>query len=83
MVKYSKYFKEQALLLPNELEVKKAASKLGINYCTIGRVEEGRSKRRENRIGQNAVERAELSMQQAIQELKKARFNCGNKILLP
>ena len=58
MVKYSKYFKEQALLLPNELEVKKAASKLGINYCTIGRVEEGRSKRRENRIGQNAVERA-------------------------
>ena len=43
MVKYNNEFKEQALLLPNELDVKKAASKLGINYCTIGRVEEGRS----------------------------------------
>ena len=47
MVKYSKEFKEQALLLPNELEVKKAASKLGINYCTIGRVEEGQKPKSE------------------------------------
>ena len=35
MVKYSKEFKEQALLLSDELGVKKAAEQLGINYHTI------------------------------------------------
>ena len=35
MVKYSKDFKEQALLLPDERCVKKAAAPLGINYYTL------------------------------------------------
>ena len=32
MVKYSKDFKEQALLLSDEIGVKKAAEQLGISY---------------------------------------------------
>ena len=35
MVKYSKEFKEQALLLSDEIGVKKAAGQLGINYSTL------------------------------------------------
>ena len=35
MVKYNKEFKEQALLLSDEIGVKKAAEQLGISYYTI------------------------------------------------
>ena len=35
MVKYSKEFKEQALLLSDERGVKKAAEQLGSSYYTI------------------------------------------------
>ncbi len=35
MVKYSKEFKKQALLLSDEIGVKKAAEQLGINYSTL------------------------------------------------
>ena len=35
MVKYSKEFKEQALLLSDEIGVKKVGEQLGINYHTI------------------------------------------------
>ena len=49
MVKYSKEFKEQALLLSNEqLGVKKAAEQLGINYYTIA--EWRKTRRKEERI---------------------------------
>ena len=57
MVKYNKEFKEQALLLSDEIGVKKAAGNQLLHDC---RQEEGRkqkSKGRENRIRQNAVER--------------------------
>ena len=60
MVKYNKEFKEQALLLSDEIGVKKAAEQLGISYYTIADWRKARSrkpKEEENRIGQNAVER--------------------------
>ena len=34
MVKYNKEFKEQALLLSDEIEVKKTVEQPGINYST-------------------------------------------------
>ena len=58
MVKYNKEFKEQALLLSDEIGVKKAAEQLGINYYTIADWRKLKSKRREDSIGQNTVERA-------------------------
>ena len=86
MVKYNKEFKEQALLLSDELGVKKAAEQLGSNYYTIADKRKGRSQRaKEERIASDKKPFNErgLAMQREIQELKKARFNCGNQILLP
>ena len=54
MVKYGKDFKKQALLLSDELGVKKAAGNQLLHDWQSG----GRQKQRANRIGQNAVERA-------------------------
>ena len=83
MVKYSKEFKEQALLLSDEIGVKKAAGDQLLYDCRLEKGEKPKGEGREKRIGQNAVERAECAMQREIQELKKARFDCGNQILLP
>ena len=85
MLKYNKEFKEQTLLLLYELRVKKAAEQLGISYYTIADQGKVRSqKAQEARIASDKtpLNERELAMQQEIQELKKARFNCGNKILL-
>ena len=57
MVKYNKEFKEQALLLSDEIGVKKAAEQLGISYYTLADWRK-KSKGIENCIGQNTVERA-------------------------
>ncbi len=86
MVKYGKEFKKQALLLPDEREVKKAAEQLGINYYTIADWRKVRSqKAKEESIASDKtpLNERELAMQQEIQELKKARFNCGNQIVWP
>ncbi len=86
MVKYSKGFKYQALLLSDELEVKKTAEQLGINYYTIADKRKASSQRaKEERIASDKKPFNErgLAMQREVQELKKARFNCGNQILLP
>ena len=86
MVKYSKEFKEQALLLSEEIGVKKAAEQLGISYHTIADWRKVRSRKaKEERIAsdKSPLNERELEMQREIQELKKARFNCGNQILLP
>ena len=86
MAKYSKEFKEQALLPSDERGVKKAAEQLGINYCTIVDWRKTRSqKAKEERIASDKTPLNErgIAMQQEIQELKRARFNCGNQILLP
>ncbi len=61
MVKYSKEVKEQALLQSDEQGVKKAAEQLGSSYYPIADWRTMRSrkpKEEENRIGQNAIERA-------------------------
>ena len=51
MAKYSKEFKEQALLLSDELGVKKAAEQLGISYYTIADWRKVRSRKaKEERI---------------------------------
>ena len=51
MVKYNKEFKEQALLLSDELGVKKAAEQLGISYYTIADWRKVRSRKaKEERI---------------------------------
>ena len=81
MVKYNKEFKEQALLQSDERGVKKAAEQLGSNYCTIVDWRKTRSqKAKEERIASNKtpLNERELAIQQEIQELKKARLNCGN-----
>ena len=49
MAKYSKEFKEQALLLPDERGVKKAAEQLGINYYTLADRRQARSEKQRKR----------------------------------
>ena len=86
MVKYNKEFKEQALLLSDEIGVKKAAEQLGISYYTIAEWRKVRSRKaKEERIASDKtpLNERERAMQREIQELKKARLNCGNQILLP
>ena len=86
MVKYNKEFKEQALLLSDEIGVKKVAEQLGISYYTIADWRQVRSRKaKEERIASDKtpLNERELAMQQEIQELKKARLNCSNQILLP
>ena len=62
--------------------MKKAAGKQLLHDC---RVEKGQKKAKKDRIASDKtpLNERELAMQQEIQELKKATFNCGNKILLP
>ena len=75
MVKYSKEFKEQALLLSDEIGVKKVGEQLGINYHTITDWRKLRSREaREARIAsdKSPLNERELEMQREIQELKKA-----------
>ena len=86
MVKYNKEFKEQALLLSDEIGVKKAAEQLGISYYTIADWRKVRSRNaKEERIASDKtpLNEREVAMQREIQELKKARLNCGNQIMLP
>ena len=86
MVKYNKEFKEQALLLSDEIGVKKVAEQLGISYYTIADWRKVRSRKaKEERIAldKTPLNERELAMQREIQELKKARLNCGNQIMLP
>ena len=49
MAKYSKEFKEQALLLPDERGVKKAAQQLVINYYTLAERRQARSEKQRKR----------------------------------
>ena len=37
MVKYNKEFKEEALMLSDEIGIKRAAEQLGLSYYKIGR----------------------------------------------
>ena len=86
MVKYSKKCKEQALLLSDDIGVKKGAEQLWLNYSTLAERRKTRSRKaREERIvsDKTLLNERELAMQREIQELKKARFNCVNQILLP
>ena len=86
MVKYNKEFKEQALLLSDEIGVKKAAEQLGISYYTISdwrKVRSRKAKEERSASDKTPFNERELAMQREIQELKKARLNCGNQILLP
>ena len=76
MVKYNKEFKEQALLLSEEIGVKKAAEQLGISYHTIADWRKVRSRKaKEERIAsdKSPLNERELAMQREIQELKKKR----------
>ena len=75
MVKYNKEFKEQALLLSDEIGVKKAAEQLGISYYTIADRRKARSRKaKEARISSDKtpLNEREVAMQREIQELKKA-----------
>ena len=86
MVKCNKEFKEQTLLLSDEIGVKKAAEQLGISYYTIADWRKVRSRNaKEERIASDKtpLNEREVAMQREIQELKKARFNCGYQIMLP
>ena len=86
MVKYNKEFKEQTLLLSDEIGMKKAAEQLGSSYYTIADWRKVRSRKaKEERIASDKtpLNERELAMQREIQELKKARLNCGNQIMLP
>ena len=75
MVKYSKDFKEQALLLSDDIGVKKGAEQLGINYSTLAEWRKTRSRKaREERIAsdKSPLNERELALYKEIQELKKA-----------
>ena len=75
MVKYSKEFKEQALLLSDEIGVKKAAEQLGINYSTLADWRKTRNRKaKEERIAsdKSPLNERELALYKEIQELKKA-----------
>ena len=75
MVKYNKEFKEQALLLSDEIGVKKVAEQLGINYSTLADWRKTRSRKaREERIAsdKSPLNERELALYKEIQELKKA-----------
>ena len=81
MVKYNKEFKKQALLLSDEIGVKKAAAHLRINYYAIAEWRKAICQNaKEARIASDKtpLNEREVAMQREIQELKKARFNCGN-----
>ena len=74
MVKYSKKFKEQALLLSDERGVKQAAAHLRINYYAIAEWRKAICQNaKEARIASDKtpLNERELAMQQEIQELKK------------
>ena len=84
MVKYSKECKEQALLLSDDIGVKKGAEQRWLNYSTLAeRRKTRRPKAREERIASDKTPLNEqnLAMQREIQELKRARFNCVNQLL--
>ena len=86
MVKYSKECKEQALLLSDDIGVKKGAEQRWLNYSTLAeRRKMRRPQAREERIvlDKTPLNERELAMQREIQELKKAKFNCVNQVLLP
>ena len=75
MVKYSKEFKEQALLLSDEIGVKKAAEPLGINYSTLADWRKTRKcKAKEERIAsdKSPLNERELALCKEIQEVKKS-----------
>ena len=85
MVKYSKECKEQALLLSDDIGVKKGAEQRWLNYSTLAERRKTRSRKAwEERIApdKTPLNERELAMQREIQELKKARFNCVNQVLL-
>ena len=86
MVKYSKECKEQALLLSDDIGVKKGAEQRWLNYSTLAERRKTRSRKAwEERIApdKTPLNKRDLAMQREIQEVKKARFNCVNQILLP
>ena len=75
MVKYSKEFKEQAVLLSDEIGVKKAAEQLGVNYSTLADWRKTRNRKaKEERItsDKSPLNERELALYKEIQELKKA-----------
>ncbi len=86
MGKYSKEFKELAQLRSDERRSKKVSRAAGNQLLRDCRQEEGekpKSAGSEGASDKTPLNERELAMQQEIQALKKARFNCGNKIILP
>ena len=72
MVKYSKEFKEQALLFSDDIGVKKGAEQLGLNYSTPAEWRKmRRRKAREERIASDKtpLNERELGMQREIRML--------------
>ena len=72
MVKNSKECKEQALLLTDDIGVKKRAEQLWLNYSTLTERRKTKSRKaREERIvsDKTPLNERELAMQQEIQEL--------------
>ena len=72
MVKYSKECKEQALLLSDDIGVKKRAEQQGLNYSTLTEWRKTRSRKaREERIASDKtpLNEQKLAMQREIQGL--------------
>ena len=72
--------------MSDEIGMKKAAEQLGSSYYTIAdwrKVSSRKAKEEGIASDKTPLNERELAMQREIQELKKARFNCGNQILLP
>ena len=70
-----KEFKEQALLLSDEIGVKKAAGNQLLHDCWQDEGEKPKSEGSEERIGQNAVERARVCHAARNTEAEKSKWN--------
>lgn len=72
MTRYTKEFREQAILLSDEIGVKKAAEQLGIIYSTLADWRKRRSDiKKPNKTAEPLTER-EKQMMKEIAELKEA-----------
>ena len=80
MAKYSREFKAEALKLPDEIGVKKAASQLGLPYYTLA---DWRNRTRDRITGQPKKEMSLGEQETRIRELerKNAELKMANEIL--
>ena len=73
MVKYNKEFKEEALLLSDEIGIKRAAEQLGLSYYTLADWRKLRKRAKSNSVSDSTeVSRRMKELEQENAELRRA-----------